>query len=251
MSSEAALDIAEFEEPAKALVRGEWRAAAGLLVQIAATAATGNPFVGIAAGASAEWLWATAAASTATAKLQQAEADLAKLDDDKRVAFIQNCLRGGFAGLTASDAPQGRVPSNAKELGELLEQSLGQVLRSLALLHSKVDAIADSLGPSLSRVEQHLRAATTHWFEEIDGTIAGTLSLPRTELRAKLDAALATSRGVVILGESGAGKSALAKAALHARPNVCAVHALELKGLLDRIDIKILAERVKQHLQAA
>jgi hypothetical protein len=58
MSSEA-LDASKFEEPAKALVRREWRAAASSLAGIAATAASGNPCVGIATGAGVEWLWAS------------------------------------------------------------------------------------------------------------------------------------------------------------------------------------------------
>jgi hypothetical protein len=240
--SGTALDAEKFEEPAKAIVRREWRKAAGLLVQVAAAAATGNPFVGIVAGGAAEWLWITVAAQSVTQKLKRAEADLEKLDEAQRVAFVQKCLQESFADVREEDAPLDSVRQDVELLAGLLEEGLTQTLLQLARQGEKIDAISKAVVPSPGRTLDHLESVTKRWLEEIDSSVAGVVSLPRTELRASLLVALKSSPVAAVLGESGVGKSALVKVLLLGLDAAYAVHAQDLQALLDRVDYQALRE---------
>ena len=133
------LSAKQLFEPAQAIIRGEWKRAATALISAAATAATGNPFAGLVAGGASEWFWARAAAQSATERLKAARNELEQQDEAARVAFVQRCLEDGFASARAGD-----VVGDSKgpdEIAEILEDGLGQVLRSLAGVHDKLDAL--------------------------------------------------------------------------------------------------------------
>ena len=70
------------------------------------------------------------------------------------------------------------------------------------------------LGPGTGSVEGQLVTLTEQWRDDTKDALAGALRLPRNKAVEELNDAIKSHRTVVVLGESGSGKSALIKRAL-------------------------------------
>ena len=179
-------DPKTLEAPAKALVAGNVQGGVVGLVSAAATAATANPFFGIAAGGAANWLWAKVAARSATAKLKAAaEGELAALNGAQVQAEMKACVIEALREVRPQDATEAELaeakalaaelgkqtelrPQDLESIADTIEEGLGQVLRRLAELKEDHEQLkGDHAQLKASHGHTHAQLDAVH--QKLDG----------------------------------------------------------------------------------
>lgn len=109
-----------------------------------------------------------------------------------------------------------------------------------------LEFVTGHLGPGDGSAEKKLATLTARWRDDVKDQLGGALRLPRAKSAAELRETRGANRTVVVLGESGAGKSALVKDALSDSADVFAAHADELV-LLDQDEMEAFVRTRRSH----